>query len=183
MAATTNCRLKTVPGRKKIYLRAQRDIEQLILNDSHSVISNDRFEQVDNNSTSLIKGEEFHTTEGVRSTVIGGDELITISGNSSTTSAGSLVIQAGQQAHVTATNVVIDAGMSLTFKAGGHHIVINAGGIFQQRGHCRGRCAPGGYSAATSATGCAQQSESRYRQPTVYRHRRPPAGGGLLPAL
>ncbi|MHC8302656.1 type VI secretion system Vgr family protein [Pseudomonas sp. ZS1P83] len=117
-------------GREKIYLRAQRDIEQLILNDSHSLINNDRFEQVDNHSTSLIKGKELHTTQGMRSTVIGGDELITISGNSSTTSAGSLVIHAGQQAHVTATNVVIDAGMSLTLTAGGHHIVINAGGIF-----------------------------------------------------
>lgn len=117
-------------GREKIYLRAQRDIEQLILNDSHSLINNDRFEQVDNNSTSLIRGKELHTTQGARSTVIGSDELITISGNSSTTSAGSLVIQAGQQAHVTATNVVIDAGMSLTLTAGGHHIVINAGGIF-----------------------------------------------------
>ncbi|MEO8645822.1 MAG: type VI secretion system tip protein VgrG, partial [Pseudomonas sp.] len=39
-------------------------------------------------------------------------------------------IQAGSQAHVTAANVVIDAGMSLTLKAGGHHIVINSGGIF-----------------------------------------------------
>lgn len=117
-------------GREKIYLRAQRDIEQLILNDSHSLINNDRFEQVDNHSTSLIKGKELHTTQGMRSTVIGGDELITISGNSSTTSTGSLVIQAGQQAHVTASNVVIDAGMSLTLTAGGHHIVINAGGIF-----------------------------------------------------
>ncbi|KPG99610.1 type IV secretion protein Rhs [Pseudomonas sp. RIT-PI-q] len=117
-------------GQEKIYLRAQRDMEQLILNDSHSLISNDRFEQVNNNSTSLIKGEELHTTQGVRSTVIGGNELITISGDSSTTSVGSLIIQAGQQAHVTATNVVIDAGMSLTLTAGGHHIVINAGGIF-----------------------------------------------------
>ena len=40
------------------------------------------------------------------------------------------MIQAGPQAHVTAANVVIDAGMSLTLKAGGHHIVINPGGIF-----------------------------------------------------
>ncbi|MHC8374547.1 type VI secretion system Vgr family protein [Pseudomonas sp. MDT1-16] len=117
-------------GQELIYLRAQRDIEQLILNDSHSLINNDRFEQVDNHSTSLIKGKELHTTQGMRSTVIGGDELITISGNSSTTSAGSLVIHAGQQAHITATSVVIDAGMSLTLQAGGHHIVINAGGIF-----------------------------------------------------
>ena len=117
-------------GREKIYLRAQRDIEQLILNDSHSLINNDRFEQVDNHSTSLIKGKELHTTQGMRSTVIGGDELITISGNSSTTSVGSLVIHAGQQAHVAASNVVIDADMSLTLTAGGHHIVINAAGIF-----------------------------------------------------
>jgi type VI secretion system secreted protein VgrG len=133
-------------GQEQIYLRAQRDLEQLILNDSdtkigndrreqitrdsHSLISNDRFEQVDNHSASLIKGDELHTTQGVRNTVIGGNELVTISGNSSTTAGGTLVIQAGSQAHVTAANVVIDAGMSLTLKAGGHHIVINAGGIF-----------------------------------------------------
>ncbi|QHC99245.1 type IV secretion protein Rhs [Pseudomonas sp. S04] len=133
-------------GQEKIYLRAQRDFEQLILNDSdtkigndrreqithdsHSLISNDRFEQVDNHSASLIKGDELHTTQGVRNTVIGGNELITITGNSSTTAGGTLVIQAGSQAHVSAANVVIDAGMSLTLTAGGHHIVINAGGIF-----------------------------------------------------
>ncbi|WP_339561057.1 type VI secretion system tip protein TssI/VgrG [Pseudomonas sp. EA_65y_Pfl1_P113] len=133
-------------GQEKIYLRAQRDIEQVILNDSdtkigndrseqithdsHSLISNDRFEQVDNNSSSLIKGDELHTTQGLRNTVIGGNELISITGNSSTTADGTLVIQAGAHAHVTAANVVVDAGMSLTLSAGGHHIVITPGGIF-----------------------------------------------------
>jgi type VI secretion system secreted protein VgrG len=133
-------------GQEKIYLRAQRDIEQVILNDidtkigndrseqitrdSHSLISNDRFEQVDNNSSSLIKGDELHTTQGLRNTVIGGNELISITGNSSTKADGTLVIQAGTQAHVTAANVVINAGMSLTLQAGGQHILITAGGIF-----------------------------------------------------
>ncbi|WP_223488357.1 type VI secretion system tip protein TssI/VgrG [Pseudomonas sp. A-RE-19] len=133
-------------GQEQIYLRAQRDLEQLILNDSdtkigndrreqitrdsHSLISNDRFEQVDNHSASLIKGDELHTTEGVRNSVIGGDELITISGNSSTTAGGTLVIQAGPHAHVSAANVVINAGTSLTLQAGGQHIVINSSGIF-----------------------------------------------------
>ena len=56
--------------------------------------------------------------------------MISIIGNSSTTAGGTLVIQAGSQAHVTATNVVIDAGMSLTLEAGGQFIVINSGGIF-----------------------------------------------------
>ncbi|WP_411391647.1 type VI secretion system tip protein TssI/VgrG [Pseudomonas sp. MPB23] len=133
-------------GQEKIYLRAQRDIEQLVLNDSdakigndrreqitrdsHSLIGNDRSEQVDKNSSSLIKGDELHNTEGLRNTLIGGDEVISIIGNSSTTAGGTLVIQAGSQAHVTATNVVIDAGMSLTLEAGGQFIVINSGGIF-----------------------------------------------------
>ena len=133
-------------GQEQIYLRAQRDIELLVLNDSdtkigndrreqitrdsHSLISNDRFEQVDHHSASLIKGDELHTTQGARNTVIGGNELVSIAGNSSTTAEGTLVIQAGSQAHVSAANVVIDAGMSLTLKAGGHHIVINAAGIF-----------------------------------------------------
>ena len=133
-------------GQEQIYLRAQRDLKQLILNDSEtqigqdrreqitqdsrSLIGRDRFEQVDNHSTSLIQGNEQHTTHGERNTLIGGNELISITGNSSTTASGTLVIQAGSQAHVTATNVVIDAGMSLTLAAGGQHIVINSGGIF-----------------------------------------------------
>jgi type VI secretion system secreted protein VgrG len=116
-------------GQEKIYLRAQRDLEQLILNDSHSLITRDRFEQIGNDSTSLIEGRTLRTHQGVRSTQVNADDLLTVSGISSQ-SVGALVIQAGQQAHVTASNVVIDAGVSLTLSAGGHHIVINAGGIF-----------------------------------------------------
>ncbi|NMY72017.1 type VI secretion system tip protein VgrG [Pseudomonas sp. WS 5414] len=133
-------------GQEKIFLRAQRDLEQLILNDSdtrighsrreqitqdsHSLIGNDRSEQVDGNSSSLIQGDETHTTQGARNTAIVGDELLSISGNASTTAAGTLVIQAGAQARVNAANVVIDAGTSLTLQAGGQHIVISSGGIF-----------------------------------------------------
>ncbi|MBV4486001.1 type VI secretion system tip protein VgrG [Pseudomonas sp. SWRI153] len=116
-------------GQEKIYLRAQRDLEQLVLNDSRSLITRDRFEQIGNDSTSLIEGKESRTHQGLRSTLINADDVLTVSGTSSQT-LGALVIQAGQQAHVTASNVVIDAGMSLTLSAGGHHIVINAGGIF-----------------------------------------------------
>ncbi|MHC8319838.1 type VI secretion system Vgr family protein [Pseudomonas sp. GB2N2] len=133
-------------GQEQIYLRAERDLEQLILNDSdskigndrreqitrdsHSLINNDRFEQVDRNSASLIKGDELHTTQGARHTVIGGNEVISITGNSSLTAQGALVIQAGPHAHVTANNVVVKGGQSLTWECGGHFIVINASGIF-----------------------------------------------------
>ena len=133
-------------GQELIYLRAQRDLKQQILNDSHtqigndrrehvandshSVIGNDRFEQVDNNSSCQIRGDALHTTQGTRTTTVGGDDLTTVYGNSSTTVDGTLVIKAGAHAHVTADNVVFGAGMSLTLKAAGHHVVINAAGIF-----------------------------------------------------
>ncbi|MEN1450753.1 bacteriophage T4 gp5 trimerisation domain-containing protein, partial [Pseudomonas aeruginosa] len=127
-------------GQEKIFLRAQRDIEQLILNDSHtsigndrherisrdsrSLVENDRFEQVNMNSSSLIKGDELHTTQGERHTRIGGNELLSISGAGSIAVDGTWVVQAGSQARVTATNVLVDAGVNLTLKAGGQHIVI-----------------------------------------------------------
>ncbi|WP_430757399.1 bacteriophage T4 gp5 trimerisation domain-containing protein, partial [Pseudomonas aeruginosa] len=107
-------------GQEKIFLRAQRDIEQLILNDSHtsigndrherisrdsrSLVENDRFEQVNMNSSSLIKGDELHTTQGERHTRIGGNELLSISGAGSIAVDGTWVVQAGSQARVTATN-------------------------------------------------------------------------------
>lgn len=133
-------------GQEKIFLRAQRDLEHLILNDStttighsrreqitqdsHSLIGNDRHEQVDGHSFSLIQGNETHTTQGVRNTVIAGHEWLSIDGNASTHVDGTLVLQAGPQARLTAAHVVIDAGTSLTLKAGGQHLVINPGGIF-----------------------------------------------------
>ncbi|UIN57013.1 type VI secretion system tip protein TssI/VgrG [Pseudomonas kribbensis] len=146
-------------GQEKIYLRAERDFEQLILNDSHSQIRRDRFQQVDNQSTSLIKADERHTTDGTRHTVIGTDDLLSISGNSSTTADGTLVIQAGPHARVTASQVVIDAGTSLTLTAGGHHIVINSGGIFSSVAIVEGG-APVAGAAAQSALAAPESSQT-----------------------
>ncbi|MGY2288598.1 type VI secretion system tip protein TssI/VgrG [Pseudomonas sp. SDO528_S397] len=94
-------------GHEKVYLRAQRDLEQLVLND--------RIEQVNHNSSSLIQGDELHTTLGLRNSHIGGDDLTVITGNSSTRAGGALMIQ---------------ANTSLTLSAGGHHLFITPGGIF-----------------------------------------------------
>jgi type VI secretion system secreted protein VgrG len=168
-------------GQELIHLRAQRDIEQVILNDSdtrigndrrehitrdsHSLISNDRFEQVDNNSSSLIKGDELHTTQGLRNTVIGGNELISITGNSSTTADGTLVIQAGAHAHVCAANVVINAGMSLTLQAGGQHILITAGGIFSSVDIVQGGAPVAGVPSLQAAQALASAPQSIIASP------------------
>lgn len=151
-------------GQENIYLRAQRDLEQLILNDSRSRINRNRFEHVGNDSTSLIEGTETRTHQGVRSTLINANDLLTVSGTSSQT-LGALVIQAGQQAHVSASNVVIDAGMSLTLSAGGHHIVINAGGIFSSVPIVQGGAPLAGLAPLQSQQGVAGVSPAASATP------------------
>ncbi|WP_085695071.1 MULTISPECIES: type VI secretion system tip protein TssI/VgrG [unclassified Pseudomonas] len=148
-------------GQEKIYLRAERDFEQLILNDSRSQIRRDRFEQVDQHSVSLIKADERHTTDGTRNTVIGTDDLLSISGNSSTTASGTLVIQAGPHARVTASQVVIDAGASLTLTAGGHHIVINSGGIFSSVAIVEGGAPVAGVVAQTALAAVPEEQHAQ----------------------
>ncbi len=171
-------------GQEKIYLRAERDFVQLILNDSHSLIRHDRFEQVDNHSTSLIKADERHTTDGTRNTVIGTDDLLSISGNSSVTAEGTLVIQAGPHARVTASQVVIDAGTSLTLTAGGHHIVINSGGIFSSVAIVEGGAPLAGVAAQTALAAAAEDvvvesipMEALLKQAIVFRE----ADTGICP--
>ncbi|WP_025110187.1 type VI secretion system tip protein TssI/VgrG [Pseudomonas sp. H1h] len=147
-------------GQEKIYLRAERDFEQLIFNDSRSLVRRDRFEQVDNHSTSLIKADERHTTDGTRHTVIGTDDVLSVSGNSSTTAHGTMVIQAGPHARVTASQVVIDAGTSLSLTAGGHHLVINAAGIFSSVAIVEGGAPVAGVAAQTALSAVPEDPQA-----------------------
>jgi type VI secretion system secreted protein VgrG len=171
-------------GQEKIYLRAERDVEQLILNDSHSLIRRNRVEQVDANSTSLIKADERHTTDGMRSTVIGTHDLLNVGSNSSTTVEGTWVIQAGPQARVTASQVVIDAEASLTLSAGGHHLVIHSGGIFRSVAIVEGGVPMAGVAAQAALSAAAEDvvvepipMEALLKQAIVFRE----ADTGICP--
>ena len=118
-------------GQEKIYLRAERDLEQLIRNDSTTTIGNDRREQVTGNSASTIGGTAEHQISGERHTVLGADDRTTVSGSSYTHTGVTHVIQAGEQVHLhSGAHVIIDAGATLTLKGGGQHIVLNPDGIF-----------------------------------------------------
>ncbi len=152
-------------GQEKIYLRAQRDIEQVILNDSDIKVGNDRFEQVGSNSSSVIQGDELHTTQGLRNTAIGGNERLSVTGNSSTMAGGTLVIQAGTQAHLTAANVVINAGVSLTLSAGGQHLLITTGGIFSSVPIVQGGAPVAGVPALQAAQAFASAPQAFIANP------------------
>ncbi|MEB0065231.1 type VI secretion system tip protein VgrG, partial [Pseudomonas sp. RTC3] len=58
--------LEDKSGAELIYLRAQRDMEQLIQNDSRIEIGNERLETIQGNSTTVLKAEENVTVTGAR---------------------------------------------------------------------------------------------------------------------
>ncbi|KWU52878.1 type VI secretion system tip protein TssI/VgrG [Pseudomonas palleroniana] len=65
---------------------------------------------------------------------VGHDSRLEVQGDSYMHVGQTLVIGAGQQVHLTAgASLVIDGGTQLSFKAGGEHLVIQAGGIFSSR--------------------------------------------------
>ncbi|MFJ7316653.1 type VI secretion system tip protein TssI/VgrG [Pseudomonas sp. NPDC098747] len=118
-------------GQEKIYLRAERDLEQLVRNDSTATIGNDRREEVTRNSYRAIGGTEEQHTTGLRTTVLGNDDRTTVTGSSYTHTGVTHVIQAGDEVNIqSGVNVILDAGATLTLKGGGQHIVLNADGIF-----------------------------------------------------
>ncbi|MGY2289451.1 type VI secretion system Vgr family protein [Pseudomonas sp. SDO528_S397] len=94
-------------GQEKIYLRAQRDLQQQVGNDSHLDVGNDR------------------------RAIINGDDATYVTRSSHTRAGQTLVAEAGQQVHLKAgAHIVIEAGASITLKGGSEHLVIGPGGIF-----------------------------------------------------
>ncbi|AZD15996.1 type VI secretion system tip protein VgrG [Pseudomonas chlororaphis] len=118
-------------GQELIYLRAQRDMEQKVENDSRLEVGNERKEIIKGNSIVVLEAEDQRTVTADRKVQLKANDYLLV-GNSSHTRVGqTLVAEAGQEVHLKAgANLILDAGASITLKAGGQHIVIGPGGIF-----------------------------------------------------
>jgi type VI secretion system secreted protein VgrG len=118
-------------GAELVYLRAQRDMEQLVQNDSRLEVRGERKETIEGNSTTVIKADQNLTVTGARKVQLSAGDHLQVAGCSHTSVAEVLVIAAGQQAHISAVeHAVIDAGLMLSLSAGGQHLVLNPAGIF-----------------------------------------------------
>jgi type VI secretion system secreted protein VgrG len=123
--------LEDKSGSELIYLRAQRDMEQLIQHDSRIEIGNERFETIKGNSTSVLEAEDQRTVSGDRKVQLRADDHLQVAGSRHTRVGGVVAIEAGQQIHLKAgANLIVDAGVTLTLAAGGQHILISPAGIF-----------------------------------------------------
>ncbi|WP_426158652.1 type VI secretion system tip protein VgrG [Pseudomonas sp. TSRC2-2] len=123
-------RIEDKKGAEEIYLRAQRNWTQHVLNDQQLQVDNQRSVIVTGSARHELKADEQRITHGQRQTEVRQDDHLSVLGdqhvrvNSQATSASAQIhISAGQQ-------VVIDGGASATIQAGGQWINIGPGGIF-----------------------------------------------------
>ncbi|WP_397449500.1 type VI secretion system Vgr family protein [Pseudomonas sp. NA-150] len=118
-------------GEELVYLRAQRDMEQLIQNDYRLEVGNNRLETVGGDSRTEIGGDENLIVGGDRRVLIQGNDNLDVAGSSHTRVGLTYVVEAGTQIHISGgEHVVLNAGTNLSLGAGGHHLVMNASGIF-----------------------------------------------------
>ncbi|WP_442113420.1 type VI secretion system Vgr family protein [Pseudomonas sp. NUPR-001] len=118
-------------GQELIYLRAQRDMEQKIENDSRLEVGNERRATIKGNSIVMLEAEEQHTVTGDRKAELQANDYLHVADSSHTQVGQTLVIDAGQQVHIKAgAHVVLSAEGSISLHGGGQHIVIGPGGIF-----------------------------------------------------
>lgn len=118
-------------GQELIYLRAQRDMEQRVENDSRLEVGNERRETIKGNSITVLEAEEQRTVTADRKVDLKANDYLQVASSSHTRVGQAVVIEAGQQVHLKAgAHLILDAGASVTLKGGGQHIVIGPGGIF-----------------------------------------------------
>ncbi|MFJ2282415.1 type VI secretion system tip protein VgrG [Pseudomonas sp. NPDC087803] len=118
-------------GRELIYLRAQRDLEHRIGNDSLLEVGNQRRETIKGHSISVLQAEEQRTVHGDRKTRLHASDHLHVSGDSHSRVDQLQVIEAGRQIHLNAgDHLVLNAGNSISLTVSGEHLVIGHGGIF-----------------------------------------------------
>ena len=124
-------RIEDAKGREEIAIRAQRDWSELVLNDQSIQVDNQRSVLVAGLSSHELKADEHHLTHGARNTHVGADDSLTVVG-SQHIEASCYLVSASAQVHLESSksNVVINAGLSATIKAGPHWIHISPAGIF-----------------------------------------------------
>ncbi|MDG6400179.1 type VI secretion system tip protein TssI/VgrG, partial [Pseudomonas quasicaspiana] len=129
-AGFNELRIEDRKGAESISIRAQRNWSEHVLNDQSIQVDNQRKVNVTGLSSHELHGEEHHLTHGARKTQVLADDSLTVVGNQHISVANHLV-SAAQEIHLSAgQNMIVDATLSTTIKAGGHWISITPAGIF-----------------------------------------------------
>ncbi len=171
-------------GQELIYLRAQRDMEQRVENDSRLEVGNERLETIKGNSITVLEAEEQRTVTADRKVQLKANDYLQVASSSHTRVGQTVVIEAGQQVHLKAgAHLILDAGASITLKGGGQHIVIGPGGIFSSTEIQLGGAPAAGTAAAPVLPGMLEglSIPSALPLPDLAFYQQQAVAGALLP--
>ena len=138
-------RIEDRKGQELIHLRAQRNLQQHVKNDSSLQVDGTYQATVNGSSVTVLKADEQHSVSHDRKTHLKASDHLNVDASSHIALGQTLTVEAGQQVHIKAgARVVLDAGADITLMAGGQHLVISAAGIHSSSAiQIGGTCVPG----------------------------------------
>jgi len=123
-------RFEDEANKEHIYIHAQKNLDLLTENNRTEVIKNDSHLTVGQNRFSHTKGNEHSTINGEQRQRIGGDCSLTTGGGHHGHFGKAQLVETGTEIHHKAgLKVVIEAGAEITLSAGGSFLKLDPGGI------------------------------------------------------
>ncbi len=179
-------------GKEEVYLHAQRNLRERVLNDHTTHVGHDHTNTVDNDDTELVKGNQELTVKKDRTKTVDGNETITVDKNRKTTIGVDDTLHVKNDSHTTIDNNktldvlgnynakvigaqtwTIDGGSTLTV-TGGITQTINSGGWTMTTTGNVSHSITGSMSMDTSAGFSVDATRGRKPHRTEHRPQRGP---------
>ena len=120
-------RFEDKKGSEQVFLHAQKNFDQRVLQDALDWVGGDRHSKVDHDLREHVGGERHSTVVGHRNEKAGGDVSLSAGANmvidgamkTGVTAGGDVFIKGGE-------NVVIEAGSAITLKVGSTYLTLNS---------------------------------------------------------
>ena len=101
-------RLEDMGGEEEIYIHAQKDLNNEIINDHTLTVGNNRTTQVEVDDEEIIGGNQSGAVSGDQSVEVGGNQSITVNGDQTITVQGPVTISSGG-----ATSLALDSNVTI----------------------------------------------------------------------
>jgi type VI secretion system secreted protein VgrG len=135
-----------VKGDRKILIESNQDIiigatqKELVMKDDHHHVKGDRKAQVEGNQDWTVQGDQKETVQGDdhrhvvgnRTEEVNGNQSLMVSRDQQDIVGSKYVLAAGEEIHLLAPKVIIEASERLTVKGPGGFMDINPGGLVIQ---------------------------------------------------
>ncbi len=121
-------RFEDKAGDEQMFIHAQKDLDMRVKNDRRETVENDRHLTVENDAFEHVKGDRHQTVDGDQNQSIDGTLSVRTGSDVQIRADGKMGVDGGNEIHLKAATVVIEAMQGLTLKCGGSNVVLDPAG-------------------------------------------------------